>query len=98
LLYSRGSGGVKKDLVGGEYDGIFPECMGNVGDFCLCPVGRKRNCYQSSASVNVLFIHDYVVIVCAIQPHMRQRKSPSECRELKFRLLFGEKIRTFKMS
>lgn len=37
LLYSLGSGGVKKDRVGGEYDGIFPECIGNVGYFLLCP-------------------------------------------------------------
>lgn len=37
LLYSRGSGGVKNDRVGGEYDGIFPECMGNVGYFLLWP-------------------------------------------------------------
>lgn len=42
LLYSRGSGGVKKDRVGGEYDGIFPECMGNVGDFLLCPAGENE--------------------------------------------------------
>lgn len=33
LLYSRGSGGVKKDLVGGEYEGIFAECIDTVGDF-----------------------------------------------------------------
>jgi hypothetical protein len=37
LLYSRGSGGVKKERVGGEYDGIFPECIGNVGFFRLWP-------------------------------------------------------------
>lgn len=37
LLYSRGNGGVKNDRVGGEYDGIFPECMGNVGYFLLWP-------------------------------------------------------------
>lgn len=85
LLYSRGSGGVKKDRVGGEYDGIFPECMGNVGDFCLCPAGREKNCYQSSASVNVLFIHDNVVIVLCHNRTCDKENLP--VRELKFRLL-----------
>jgi hypothetical protein len=28
---------VKNDRVGGEYDGIFPECIGNVGYFLLWP-------------------------------------------------------------
>lgn len=37
LLYSRGSGGVKNERVGGEYDGMFPECIGNVGFFRLWP-------------------------------------------------------------
>lgn len=37
LLNSRGSGGVKNDRVGGEYDGMFPEPIGNVGYFLLWP-------------------------------------------------------------
>lgn len=45
LLYSRGSGGVKNDLVGGEYDGIFPECIGYVGYFLLLLWPENANCF-----------------------------------------------------
>jgi hypothetical protein len=51
--YSRGSGGVKKDRVGGEYDGIFPECIGNVGDFLWPKLNGKNETRENHKLINL---------------------------------------------